>query len=353
MLTSLGIDASIAPLSAEGLRRLAQFQALKAHLQLPMEVLATMFAGFSDRIYSTIDHQETLQPLVSLYSRIFLRKALQPTQPTQPPTPPPPSLAFAQTLPTLDDALLGVIATALGARPADLKGFLESGVRDLQPILWNAPLPLKHDGNQKGLLHLWRNTVLAKALGLPWSDYLAACRLLEAEPFASQARLLLFCREVQCIGETGVKISVLERALTNQQTLEGQDPWLLPVEMAVGALSSLQTGLQAIATPEKQALRPVGITEDELRAPPFRAPADAAERWRRWDMKPVQNSTTEFSVPSPYPAVVGSTPPVPLLTGAPLALLNQVAVLAQQASLSSSELKAVLQTRTVPSVEPE
>jgi hypothetical protein len=350
VLTSLGNDASTAPLSAEGLRRLAQLQALKAHLQLPMEVLATMFAGFNDRIYSTIDRQETLQPLVSLYSRIFLRKALQPTQTTQPPTPPPPSLAFAQMLPTLDDALLAVIATALGARPADLKGMLESRVRDLQPILWNAPLPLNKNTNntkQKGLLHLWRNTVLAKALGLPWSDYLAACRLLEAEPFASQASLLLFCREVQFISETGVQISVLERSLNNQQDPEDQDPWALPAETVVGALSSLQTGLQAIATPEQQPLRPVSLTANQLQAPPYRAPAAAAERWRRWGLNPVPNSATRFSVPSPYPAPAGSTSPVPPLTGTPLALLKQVAVLAQQAGLSSSELEAVLQTRYV------
>jgi hypothetical protein len=347
VLTSLGNDASTAPLSAEGLRRLAQLQALKAHLQLPMEVLATMFAGFNDRIYSTIDRQETLQPLVSLYSRIFLRKALQPTQPTQPPTPPPPSLAFAQTLPTLDDALLVVIATALGARPADLKGLLESRVRDLQPILWNAPLPLNQNANQKGLLHLWRNTVLAKALGLPWSDYLAACRLLEADPFATPASLLLFCRDVQFIAETGVKISALERALNNQQSPEDQDPWALPAETVVGALSSLQTGLQAIATPEQQPLRPVSLTANQFQAPPYRVPADAGERWRRWGLNPVLNSTTRYGVPSPYPAQAGSTTPVPPLTGTPLTLLKQVAVLAQQASLSSSELEAVLQTRYV------
>jgi hypothetical protein len=170
---------------------------------------------------------------------------------------------------------------------------------------------------------------------------------LEANPFASQASLLLFCREVQFIAETGVHISVLERALTNQQTLEGQDPWLLPVEMAVGALSSLQTGLQAVAIPERQPLRPVGLTADQLLAPPFRAPVNAGERWRRWGLNPVQNSTTRFSVPSPYPAPVGSTSPVPPLTGTPLTLLKQVAVLAQQASLSPSELEAVLQTRYV------
>jgi hypothetical protein len=347
VLTSLGVNASTAPFSAESLRRLAQLQALKAHLQLPMEVLATMFAGFSDRIYSTIDRHETLQPLVSLYSRIFLRKALQPTQPPTPPTPPPPSLAFAQTLPTLDDALLAVIATALGARPADLKGLLDARVRDLQQIQWNRPLPLNQNGNQKGLLHLWRNTVLAKVLGLPWGEYLAACRLLKADPFASPANLLLFCREVRFMVETGVNIAALERILTNQQAPESQDPWLLPMDTAAVVFSTLQTGLQAVANPEPQPLRPVGLRAEELQAPPFQAPADAAERWRRWRLNPVPNSTTRFSVPSPYPAPAASTSPVPPLTGTPLALLKQVAVLAQQAGLSSSEFEAVLQTRYV------
>jgi hypothetical protein len=279
-----------------------------------------------------------------LYSRIFLRKALQPTQP---PTPPPPSLAFAQTLPTLDDALLAVIATALGARPADLKGLLDARVRDLQQIQWNRPLPLNQNGNQKGLLHLWRNTVLAKVLGLPWGEYLAACRLLKADPFASPANLLLFCREVRFMVETGVNIAALERILTNQQAPESQDPWLLPMDTAAVVFSTLQTGLQAVANPEPQPLRPVGLRAEELQAPPFQAPADAAERWRRWRLNPVPNSTTRFSVPSPYPAPAASTSPVPPLTGTPLALLKQVAVLAQQAGLSSSEFEAVLQTRYV------
>jgi hypothetical protein len=347
VLTSLGVNASTAPFSAESLRRLAQLQALKAHLQLPMEVLATMFTGFSDRIYSTIDRHETLQPIVPLYSRIFLRKALQPTQPPTPPTPPPPSLAFAQTLPTLDDALLAVIATALGARPADLKGLLDARVRDLQQIQWNRPLPLNQNGNQKGLLHLWRNTVLAKVLGLPWGEYLAACRLLKADPFASPASLLLFCQEVRFMVETGVNIAALERILTNQQAPESQDPWLLPMDTAAVVFSTLQTGLQAVANPEPQPLRPVGLRAEELQAPPFQAPADAAERWRRWRLNPVPNSTTRFSVPSPYPAPAASTSPVPPLTGTPLALLKQVAVLAQQTGLSSSEFEAVLQTRYV------
>ena len=344
VLTSLGVNASTAPLSAESLRRLAQLQALKVHLHLPMEVLATLFAGFSDRIYSAIDRHETLQPIVPLYSRIFLRKALQPSQP---PTPPPPSLAFAQTLPTLDDGLLAVIATALGARPADLKGLLVSRVRDLQQIQWNRPLPLNQNGTQKGLLHLWRNTVLAKALSLPWDEYLSACRLLKADPFVSPTSLLLFCREVRFMGETGVNIAALERNLTNQQAPEGQDPWLLPIDTAAVVFSTMQTGLQAVANPEPQPLRPVGLRVEEFQAPPFRAPADAAERWRRWRLNPVPNSTTRFSVPSPYPAPAASTSPVPPLTGTPLALLKQVAVLAQQAGLSSSEFETVLQTRYV------
>lgn len=348
VLTSLGVNANGA-LTAESLRRLAQLQALKAHLQLPMEVLATLFAGFSDRIYSAIDRHDTLQPIVPMYSRIFLRKALQPTQPNQPAAPQPPSLAFAQTLPTLNDALLAVIATALGVRPADLKALLEARLLDLQPILWNAPLPLNQSqsGSNKGLLHLWRNTVLAKALGLPWGEYLAACRLLAADPFASPASLLLFCREVRFMGEMGVKIAPLERALANQQTPEQQDPWQLPMETAASVLSTLQSEWQAIAPPEPLAPPPLRLTLDALQAPPFRGPADEAERWRRWGLKPVPGSTTIFSLPSPYPAPPGASLPVPPLKGGALELLQQVAMLAQQAALSPADLEAMLQTRYV------
>lgn len=341
VLSALGIGATT--LNSESLRRIAHLHALKQQLTMPIEILATCFGGFADRVYSSIDKHETLKPIVPLYDRIFQNKQLQ--------NPPNSLLTFPQTqqppprtLPTLDDALLAAIATALGLRPADLKHMIESGAPDLHGIVMNQPLPL----NQNGLLHIWRNLVLAKALRLTLADYIAGCRLLGSNPFASPASLLLFCREMAFVKQTGVDVSTLERALTNRSTPGLRDPWMLLPDEAVTMLSGLQADLRAIRTPEVQPRRPLGITQDDLTREPFVPPADLEARWRRWGLRPpAPPPETRWTVASPYPSTAIPPGPVSPETGEPLSLLKQAAVLAQQARLTVPQLRELLETRYV------
>jgi Tc toxin complex TcA C-terminal TcB-binding domain/Neuraminidase-like domain len=333
VFSALGIGAN--DLNTENLRRIAQLHRLQQYLNLPIESLATCFGGFTDRVYSTIDSHEQLQPIAPLYHRIFQNKRLQ--------NPPKPSLAFAATLPNLDDSLLSDIATALGLRPADLKRMIESRVLDLQGVVLNSQLPL----NQNGLLQIWRNFNLAKLLKLALADYVAGSRMIGSTPFSSPASLLLFCREISFVRHSGVELSILERALTNQSTLGIRDPWMLAPEEAVTVFTGLQTELRSIRTPEAQPQRPLGITGGDLTSPPFTAPTSVTERWQRWGLKPVNGSTTQWTVASPYSSTATPPQPVPALIDTPLLLLQQAAVLGQQMGLTLAQLKELIQTHYV------
>jgi hypothetical protein len=342
VILASGIGAN--NLSIENLLRIAQLHALHKHLNLPIEILTTCFGGFTNRVHSAIDKHETLKPLLPLYDRIFQNKQIQ--------NPPNQSLAFAATLPSFDEALLSDIATALGVRPADLKDLIDSQTLDLKGIVFNSPPPSSPPGslpralpvNQNGLLQIWRNLVLAKALKLSQVEYLAACRMLDKNPFATPADLLLFCREIEFIKQTGVDLPTLERALTNQIDPSIRDPWTLPPEEAVTILTGLQTELRSIGASEEQPLRSLRITEDDLRQAPFTPPANDSARWQRWGLNPVTGSTTAWTVASPYPSPATPPQPVPPLTGPPLSLLRQASVLAQQLGLTLPELQELLET---------
>lgn len=324
--------------SDNSLVQIANLGLLKDRLNLPIEVLAAMFGGFGNKQYTRVINGE-FQNIVPLYDRLFQDRRLI--------DPPDTDLSFSATASSsvTIPGKAALIAAALGIRPVDLLALLSKSDVDAESDI-DAPNPgMQGVISRQNLKWLFRNVTLAKALRLSLQDYVRVWHLYGASPFASPDALLGFLDEIGFVQQSSFSWSELEYILIDTET--DQSEHCLSIQRAAEILSALQRELRQLNVPEKpNATTSFGITEDQLKPPLMpEVPSSDEVRWIHWRLEPIAGSLN-WSVPDP----ADSSSKIDAL---PLDLLKRVDVLAQQARLTTDDLKRVLKTVFVDPAKPQ
>lgn len=324
--------------SDDSLVQIANIGLLRDRLNLPIDVLVAMIGGFGNKQYTRVINGE-FQNIVPLYDRLFQDRRLI--------DPPDTDLSFSATasssVPIPGKAAL--IAAALGIRPVDLLALLSKSDVDAESDI-DAPNPgMQGVISMQNLKWLFRNVTLAKALRLSLQDYVRVWHLYGASPFASPDALLGFLDEIGFVQQSSFSWSELEYILIDTET--DQSEHCLSIQRAAEILSALQRELRQLNVPEKpNATTSFGITEEQI-IPPLMPEVPSSEdvRWKHWRLEPIAGSLN-WSVPDP----ADSSSKIDAL---PLDLLKRVDVLAQQARLTTDDLKRVLKTVFVDPARPQ
>ncbi len=340
------------------LRALAQVKLLQQELDQPADVLADWLTGeFNLKPGQRDAGQGRLERVAPPYERVFQNPAVR--------NPPDPRLKAdlfqgrrQPRHPESLETLGGSVAAALGIRQSTLNDWLQAEVPDLEGVRADLAqgLPLQREAD--GLLALWRNVLLARALGLGVTEYAAAARLLGPSPFRSvsnpgafagtmakrAAALMTWCRDVRFVQGLSLQFATLEQALApaaptpdpNQprRTALGPTP-----SDAASMLTALQVALRAAPLAAKTPVEPLILPAS--RWPPPNATTTDEQRWQRWGLKKRPAPSPEWEVPNPQ-----SAPPTNI-KGRALALLSRMDVLAQQSARPIGQMRALLETRFV------
>jgi Tc toxin complex TcA C-terminal TcB-binding domain/Neuraminidase-like domain len=332
------------------LRALAQLQLLKQQLNLPVDVLADWFASDFTTVASVRDAgQGRLEGVAPPYEHAFQNPAV-----SNPPDARLRADRFQPHHPLPLRELGDGIAAALGIRQTALHAWLGAGIPDLAGTPLDPKLNL-HRG-ELGLLAIWRNVLLARALGLELSEYAAAARLSGPSPFKLSpaagtaattlalrtAAVLRWCRDASLVQQLGVSFETLEQALApNGAAANAAVPgsgqlWISPSD-AAALLTALQQALRAAPAGGDTPIEPLVFSPNGW--PPSR-PASEVERWLRWGL---QGKTARGR----WTAADPLAPATRKITGRALTLLSRLDVLAMQLQRPLGQLRAVLETQYV------
>lgn len=233
--------------------QLAHIQRLQSSLKLPVLRLLSWWADIDSDFY--VDHDAPGQPrAASLYDQLFRNRAS-----LNPPDP-----AFTDDPNNLIGTLSGraaAITAALGITATDFGLLLAD--RDIIPRAAGSTTQPDDTLSLDTLSRLHRHTSLAKALHLTIREYLAALKLIAADPFATTSDTVAFVETMDKVRESGFSIDGLDYLLRHTFAPEST---ISPSDDAIAVfLVELRSGLQKIA--EEHVFRgdagdPLGQTTD-------------------------------------------------------------------------------------------
>lgn len=226
-------------LSNNAIVQIANLGLLKAKLHLPIDVLVAMIGGFNDKRYSQLVKNE-IREITPLYNRLFQNRQLV--------DPPKQELAFTTPLSTLDESLTELIAASLGLRKSELAFILDSSAIDLQRAILNDTQTSKNELLQQ----VFRNVMLAKALGLTLYDYESAWQLFPSNHFESPASLLEFLIELDFVKNSDFELGELAYLLLDSTSNPTAANIALTEDRAEEVLTALQQELKQLLIAESE-----------------------------------------------------------------------------------------------------